>query len=157
MTRRFLVAALALLVTLADTPAFAAAPSAEEFVAAIYAAYKGKSDTAPGIKLTSRAAMLRYFEPSLANLMDKDARDAKRRQEVGKLGGDPFIDAQDWEIDAFDIAVKEDKTKATATVSFKNFGEAKTVVLDLVKLKAGWRIHDVKYSHGTLRGIFTGK
>jgi Protein of unknown function (DUF3828) len=118
----------------------AAEPSAKSFVESIYAAYKGKD--ARGVSLDSNAAVRRYFEPKLAALIIKDRKDA--RGEVGKLGADPFIDAQDWEIDAVDIAIREiAPDKASATVSFKSLGEQRMVVLALVKLKMGWRIADI--------------
>ncbi len=118
----------------------AAEPSAKSFVESIYAVYKGKD--ARGVSLDSNAAVRRYFEPKLAALIIKDRKDA--RGEVGKLGADPFIDAQDWEIDAVDIAIREiAPDKASATVSFKSLGKQRTVVLALVKLKMGWRIADV--------------
>lgn len=118
----------------------AAEPSAKSFVEGIYAAYKGKD--ARGVSLESNAAVRRYFDPKLAALIIKDRKDA--RGEVGKLGADPFIDAQDWEIDAVDIAIHEiAPDKASATVSFKSLGEQRTVVLALVKLKMGWRIADI--------------
>jgi Protein of unknown function (DUF3828) len=118
----------------------AAEPSAKSFVEGIYAAYKGKD--ARGVSLESDAAVRRYFEPKLAALIIKDRKDA--RGEVGKLGADPFIDAQDWEIDAVDIAIREiAPDKASATVSFKSLGEQRTVVLALVKLRMGWRIADI--------------
>src|SRR5262245_5839142 len=118
----------------------AAEPSAKSFVEAIYAAYKGKSSN--GISLDNGTAVRRYFAPKLAALIIKDRKDA--RGEVGKLDADPFIDAQDWEIDAVDIAIREiAPDKASATVSFKSLGEQRTVVLALVKLKVGWRIADV--------------
>jgi Protein of unknown function (DUF3828) len=129
-------------------------------VEAIYAAYKAKN--ANGVLLDTDAAVRRYFEPKLAALIIKDRKEA--RGEVGKLDFDPFIDAQDWEIDTVNIAIREvapDKT--SATVSFKNLGEPHSVVLDLVKLKAGWRIADItwdrKHALGdeTLRGILTKK
>jgi hypothetical protein len=133
----------------------AAEPSAKSFVEAIYAAYKGKN--ANGISLDNDGAVRRYFEPKLAALIIKDRKDA--RGEVGKLGADPFIDAQDWEIDTVDIAVREIAAdKATATVSFKNIGKQQTVVLDLVNLEAGWRIADITWDRKeTLRGILTKK
>ncbi len=48
--------------------------------------------------------------------------------------------------------------KARATVKFANSGTPKTVVLDLVKLKNGWRIGEItwrrKDKNETLREIF---
>src|SRR5262249_35294325 len=83
----------------------------------------------------------------------KDRREA--HGEVGKLGSDPFIDAQDWEMDSVDVAVRDTgANKATATVSFKSLGDRRTVVLALVKLKVGWRIADITWDrNGTLRGL----
>ena len=131
----------------------AAEPSAKSFVEAIYAAYKGKNTN--GISLDNGTAVRRYFAPKLAALIIKDRKDA--RGEVGKLDADPFIDAQDWEIDAVDIDVREIAAdKASATVSFKD--AERTIILDLVKLGVGWRIADIAWDRkATLRGILTKK
>ena len=69
---------------------------------------------------------------------------------------DPFIDAQDWDISAVDIAVRDTGAeKASATVSFKNLGKPTTVVLDLVKLRDEWRIADINWGRKqTLRALF---
>jgi hypothetical protein len=133
----------------------AAEPSAESFVEAIYVAYQGKN--AKGVLLDNDAAVRRYFDPELAALIIKDRKDA--RGEVGKLDFDPFIDAQDWEIGAVDIAVREVAAgKASSTVSFKNVGAQHIVVLDLIKLRTGWRIADITWDRkATLRGVLTQK
>ena len=112
--------------------ATAADASALAFVTDIYSAYKGKD--AKGHPLDDERAIRRYFEPSLAALMVKDQKIAAKRGEVGLLDFDPFIDAQDWEISAFDIAV-DDTAPAKATAKFTNFDKAATVRLDLVKVK----------------------
>jgi uncharacterized protein DUF3828 len=160
ITRRDVLMGLCTCTAFATVRVEAAEPSAKSFVEAIYAAYKAKN--ANGVLLDTDAAVRRYFEPKLAALIIKDRKEA--RGEVGKLDFDPFIDAQDWEIDTVNIAIREvapDKT--SATVSFKNLGEPHSVVLDLVKLKAGWRIADItwdrKHALGedTLRGILTKK
>jgi hypothetical protein len=132
----------------------AAGPSAESFVAAIYDSYKGKD--ARGVALDTDAQVRRYFTPELAALILKDRRDA--RGEVGKLDGDPFVDAQDWQIERVDVAVRPTAADtATATVTFDN-GGARTVVLDMVRLKAGWRIADIRWDRNeTLRGLLAGK
>ena len=141
LTRRhlLLIAACAVIAS----PALAADQSAREFVAAIYAAYKGKNTK--GIQLTNDREIRRYFAPALAALIIKDRKDAAKRNEVGALDGDPFIDAQDWEISSFDIAVSEPTPdKAVATVKFTN-DTPKVVVLDLVKLKTEWRISEITW------------
>src|SRR5262249_33106021 len=82
-----------------------------------------------------------------------------RAARSGRSTSTPFIDAQDWEIDAVDIAVREIAAdKARATVTFKNAGKQRTVILDLVKLGASWRIADVAWDrNATLRKILTTK
>ena len=141
LSRRLLLAAACAALT---APVWAAEPLARDFVAAIYATYKGKDSK--GVILGDARTIRRYFEPTLAAKMIKDQTEAAKRREVGALDGDPFIDAQDWEIKDFDIAVADIAPgKATATVKFTNFKDARTVVLDLVKLKDGWRISDITW------------
>ena len=139
-------------------PAFAADPAALAFVTSIYEAYKGKG--AKGVSLDSPNKVRRYFDATLAALINKDRAIAARRGEVGKLDGDPFIDAQDWDIASFDISVSDSAAgKASATVKFTNLGQATRVVLDLVKVKNDWRISDVTWLRDgkpqTLRGLYS--
>lgn len=75
----------------------AASPSAQSFVTAICDGYKGKD--ARGVALDTGAQVRRYFAPELAALILEDREDA--HGEVGTLDGDPFVDAQDWQIDRF--------------------------------------------------------
>jgi Protein of unknown function (DUF3828) len=140
------------------TPAVAADASATAFVTRIYDAYKGENSK--GILIDTDAAIRRYFEPSLAALISKDQKAAGRRHDVGMLESDPFIDAQDWEISAVDIAVRDvSPDKAVATASFKNIDHATTVVLDLTKIKSEWRIANITWQReggkkDTLRGLY---
>jgi hypothetical protein len=159
LTRRYVLCAAAALVIVA-APALAADASAQAFVTQIYDAYKGKDSK--GRPLDSDRAIRRYFEPALAALMIKDQNAAAKRGEVGALDGDPFIDAQDWEIDAFDIKVVDlTPNKAQATVKFTNLGSARTVVLDLTKIKSDWRISDITWTRDgkreSLRALFVKK
>lgn len=154
-TRRTLMIAAA---ALAATRALAADVSAKAFVSGIYEAYKGSG--AKGLPLDSESAIRRYFEPSLAALLIKDRKSAARRREVGKLDGDPFIDAQDWDIDKLNVDVTESAPgKAKATVKFVNLDTPATVVLDLIKIGNGWRISDITWLRDgkpeTLRSLFT--
>jgi hypothetical protein len=146
--RRILLLATVLLACCASVPLASAARAADAaalaFVNDIYAAYQGKD--AKGHPLDDERAIRRYFEPSLAALMVKDQKAAAKRGEVGLLDFDPFIDAQDWEISAFDVAVADGAPgKATASVKFTNLGKPVTVRLDLVKLKNDWRIADITW------------
>jgi hypothetical protein len=126
--------------------AFAADPGATAFVTAIYSAYKGKD--AKGVPLENERIIRRYFAPTLAAAMAKDQKAAARRDEVGLLDFDPFLDAQDWDVGAFDIAVSDAAAgTAKATVKFVNQGEAMTVVLDLVRAKNDWRVYDITWLH----------
>jgi len=102
IARRKILMAACICVALAAVGARAAESSAKSFVESIYAAYKGKDSK--GISLETTAAVRRYFDPKLAALIIKDRKDA--HGEVGKLGSDPFIDAQDWEIDTVDVAIR---------------------------------------------------
>jgi hypothetical protein len=157
IARRHILIGIWIGVAFATGAASAAGSSARSFVDSIYANYTGK--TGNGVPLDTDAAVRRYFEPKLAALILADRRNAGKRGEVGKLDSDPFIDAQDWQIDAVDVAVRDlTPDKAAATISFKNLGKQKSVVLDLVKLGAGWRIADITWDDKrTLRGIFAKK
>lgn len=131
-----LVAALSGVVSIA-----AAAPTAspQTFVEAIYETYLGKA--AKGVELADEAVIRRYFVPPLADAIVKDRAEADKRGEVPTLDGDPFVDAQDWEIARLRVSTKATGADAaTATVSFSNLRKPKTMTLDLVKVGGAWRI-----------------
>jgi hypothetical protein len=155
IARRNFVVALWIGLALASVGAMAADPSAASFVEAIYTPYKVKDGK--GSPLDSDAAVKRYFEPRLAALIIKDRNEAAG--ELSMLDMDPFIDAQDWDISAVDVAVRDTGAeKASATVSFKNLGKQTTVVLELVKFRDGWRIADINWGRRqTLRALFVKK
>lgn len=116
LTRRMTLLGVAAIAVAAQAEA-ADAPSARAFVAAIYDAYKGK-DAKGYTALADARGIRRTFAPSLAELIVQDRRRAARRDEVGQLDFDPFVDAQDWEIASFDIATSaETARKATAPSS----------------------------------------
>jgi hypothetical protein len=161
VTRRdiFIIAActLGILCGVIARPAAAADPSVTAFVTKIYDSYKGKNGN--GVPLENTATIQRYFEPSLAAMIIKDQKDAARRKDAPTLDGDPFVDAQDWDIAAFDIAVTDEAPgKAVATVSFKNGDQPTKIVLNLVTVKNEWRIADITWQHDgkpeTLRGLY---
>lgn len=135
-------------------PAFAQTPDAKSFVESIYKQYLGKNT--PSIDLVTRDGLELYFTTSLADLIDKDAKEAEKLQEAPLLNGDPFVDAQDWEITDPSVAIQggENGKGATATVTFKNFGKAMTIRLALVLTPKGWRIDDIFWSEGNLRGLY---
>ena len=152
----FALAAAALAASALAVPSRAADATALAFVTAIYDAYKGKDS--PAIALNDDRALRRYFEPTLAALIRKDRKAASRRGEAPILDGDPFVDANGWEIAAFDITMSEpEQGKAAATVRFTNSGTPKTVVLDLVRIRKEWRISDITWQRDgkpeNLRGL----
>src|SRR5437868_14910019 len=75
--------------------AAAAEPTPKEFLDAIYKTYIGKN--AKGMPLDKPATM-RLFTPALRKAIDDDSKRAARKNEVPNLDGDPFVDAQDWDI-----------------------------------------------------------
>lgn len=126
--------------------------SPEELVASLYKAHHQKHS--PFFQTRSRALLYKYFEKRLADLIWKDAVTAKG--EVGVIDGDPLYDAQDMEIKNFAIAKPTyENGKAKVVVSFKNFGQQKTIIFLLVNGRVGWRIRDIDYGEGrTLVGEF---
>ena len=70
----------------------------------IYKHYLGKDSK--GLALSSDAVIRRYFAPPLSDAIVKDFAAAHKAGEVPLLNGDPFIDAQDWEISNLKTAVK---------------------------------------------------
>ena len=125
-------------------PAFAGDASATAFITEIYNSYRGND--AKGVPLGTERAIRRYFEPKLAAAMAKDQKTAARRNEVGLLDFDPFVDAQDWDIATFDIAVGTPAAgKAQATVKFVNQEGPMTVTLDLVQANNAWSIYDIAW------------
>jgi hypothetical protein len=138
-------------------PAAADDATALAFVSAIYNSYTtGSKD---GVWIDSGRKLRRYFEPVLAEAMNKDQENAAKHHEVGELDSDPFIDAQDFDIKHFDVAIKDTAPgKVTATVTFDNFGKQETIVLDLIAIKNDWRIYDITWPRDaepkTLRGVF---
>jgi len=160
-SRRGLVAAVAALLVAPALSAFAIAAdnSPKAFLDGIYGKYVGSpAQGASGIPLDSTGAIRRYFSPGLARLMLEDEANAKKKNEVPTLDGDPFVGHQDWAIAELAVAVKQSgPSKATGTVTFTNFGKAETVVVELLNAGEGWRIADIRWPDGTLRELYRKK
>jgi hypothetical protein len=128
-------------------------PSPQAFVDGIYKHYLGKESK--GLPLSSAAVIRRYFAPPLCDVMVKDFTTAWKRGEVPQLNGDPFVDAQDWEVSDLKSTVTSTGAKtAVATVNFIMFDKPRSLTLDLVNTSAGWRIADIKWAQGSLRGVY---
>lgn len=153
-SRRGLLAASAALALAASSAGIARAAAAPEvFLEAIYGAYRGEGD---GVDLGDRAALDRYFTPDLAAMIADDRSRAEAADDVPLLDGDPFIDAQDWEIENLAVTVEHGADgKATGHVRFVNAGTPVAVDVMLVETPAGWRIRDIHWPNGSLRGLYT--
>lgn len=65
--------------------------SALAFISAIYNSYT--PDGADPVRIDTGRKLRRYFEPALAEAMNKDQENAAKHHDEGKLGSDPFIDS----------------------------------------------------------------
>jgi hypothetical protein len=161
-SRRHLGFGLVAMLALQTVPAFAGGkhhagkPTAEEFLASIYQRYRGKSSVAgPGIVLADAQSLRSYFTAGLASLILEDRAAATARGESPVLEGDPFIGRLEWDISDLSIDVKDmGALKAVGTVTFLNFGKPQKVVLELLRLGNEWRVAEVKWDSGTLRGVY---
>lgn len=121
------------------------------FLTSVYAGY---TKDGPGARLDEPEL---YFEPVLAAAIRKDADAAAAVGDMSKMDVDPFCSCQDFEaIRAVIGTVTVKGTKASATVSFTNFGERVTVRYKLVWTPKGWRIFDLTSADGTgsLRAVY---
>ena len=149
-----LAAMLAGLALLAALPGLAAGETPKAFLEKLYAAYVGPNR--PGLMVASDKVLARYLTPEVIALLDKMYAASKKSDEVPALDGDPFVDGQEWDIKKFDITVDQSGSdKATGHVSFRNYDQDKSLTLDLVHLKSGWRIDDIHWSDGSLRKLLT--
>lgn len=153
---RFTITALAMALSLAGAAAsWAQEATPEAFLKSLYALYEGNDPQ--GVLLETDEEIRHYFAPALAALIIKDQVDAAQRDDVPALDGDPFVDAQDWQIEEIRIAVEhKGADQAQGTVTFKNLGNPVTVRLDLVRLADGWKISEIYWEHGRLSAIFGG-
>lgn len=146
LERRFLLVGLLLA---APFGAVAQEKTPRAFIEEIYRPYQTK-----GFKGQRYWESSRFFAPDLAAAIERDAAQAKQRKEVPVLDGDPFVDAQDWEISDLLIATSDGGGKAQAVVTFKNLGEPKAIALLLVRTPQGWRIADIVSANGSLRALY---
>jgi hypothetical protein len=140
-------------------PVFAAPQSADAFLHGIYAQYLGDGRTTGlGVHLDTAADLHRYFTDDLAAMVMADEDAANKRGDVPALDGDPFVDAQDWQITDVKVHIdSQTATAAKATVTFQNIKEPETVHLALAETPKGWRISDIFWKEGSLRGLYKKK
>lgn len=129
--------ALAAVLVMALTGTVAAQPydTPDALLQAFYAQYQSQ-DTDFGDQSVFRSS-------GLQGLYDADA-EATPDGEMGALDFDPYIDGQDWDITDLQIgAAGIAGDYASADVSFKNFGEERTLSYDMTLEDGGWKIDDV--------------
>lgn len=126
--------------------------TAQAFLESLYAPYRTKGFS--GQPYTEAG---RFFEPILAAAMLRDYQRARRNGVPPRLNGDPFVDAQEWEIADLAIHVAPSGEQAAATVAFTNFGRKKTLAVTLVQTAAGWRIADIAGAGGSLRALYKSR
>jgi hypothetical protein len=164
-SRRCLALGFAAVLAFPTVPAFARKKhsagdsTAKNFLGSIYQRYLGKSSVAgAGIPLTDAQSVRSYFTAGLASLILDDRAAATEQGESPVLAGDPFIGHPEWDISDLSIDVKDTGAlKTTGTVTFMNFGKPERVVLELLRLGEDWRIADVEWESGTLRGLYRRK
>lgn len=128
------------------------ARDAEKLVAELYRANDAQRD--PFFQTDSRALLDKYFETSLADLIWKDALDAKG--EVGALDFNPLYDAQDVEPKNLVVhEAQDDAGTVRVPVSFESYGEKRQLTYVLVRAGEAWKISDILYADGrTLRKVY---
>ena len=126
--------------------------TAQAFLESLYAPYRAK-----GFKGQPYTETERFFEPTLARAMQRDYQLAQRNGVPPTLNGDPFVDAQEWEVTNLSIRAAAAGEQATGIVSFVNFKQKKTLAVELVQTKSGWRIADIAGAGGSLRALYKVK
>jgi hypothetical protein len=136
----------------APEPSVTSTGDAEKIVADLYRDHD--ADRSPFFQTTSKDPVDRFFEPSLADLIWKDAVDAQG--EVGALGFDPLYDAQDVEPKNFTVhPAQADGANVRVPVSFESHGEKRQLTYVLARAGSGWKISDIRYADGrTLRDAY---
>jgi hypothetical protein len=143
--------------------AYAAQGSADYVVGLLYTLHAARPSDEPPL-WTDPSIRSDLFSPDLIAAFDALAAwQARNPDEVPPLNGDPFWDAQDWDISGLEVDPAEavDAAVASVTVRFRNFDEARVLRYKLVQTDAGWRIDDIGYEHPdggyTLRDLLSGE
>jgi hypothetical protein len=140
-------------VVVAASAALAQGASPHAFLESIYKTYR--TSNAKGVDTARPDVIRRHFAPTLARAIIRDAADARKRDDLPRLNGDPFIDAQDWQIADLRISMQmATRRNASGVVTFTNAGAPRTVLIDLVKTGDGWRVFEIKAPSGSLRELY---
>ncbi len=141
-----LFAAIVFIGLSATAPSIAQDDAARQFLIGIYKLYMGKN--ASGADYTSEELASRYFDETLTELIVRDQKESEG--ELGRIGFDPFINAQDFSIKSVNVTVTPvEPDRAKGVVNFVNSGRRQTITYDLVKTAKGWRISDIHWTGTT--------
>jgi hypothetical protein len=159
LSRRRVLAGLAAAMAQPLGPALARKRlDAKGFLESIYQRYVGGSNGAKPIPLDTAKAVRDYFTVGLASLIIEDQAASAKRGEPPALDNDPFVGLKDWDISNLVIEAKESGAlKATGTVTFENSGSTRKIILELLRSGDDWRIADIKWESGSLRGLYRRK
>ncbi|HEY4166186.1 MAG TPA: DUF3828 domain-containing protein [Reyranella sp.] len=122
-----------------------------DFLKSIYEPYKQA-----GFKGQPYWEARRFFVADLAEAIERDFQKAKKSQEVPALDGDPFLNAQDWNVHSINYAVTEMRSaqRAAGAVALDNLGVPTFLALFLVETPQGWRIDDIVSRGSSLRASY---
>jgi Protein of unknown function (DUF3828) len=116
------------------------------FLESIYRRYEKSQEF---VDISSAAKAARYFTPSVTKLIARDFAESKRKNEVGRLDVDPFINGQDWTPTKIELKVepgsKPDRALGIASFTPPDGKATRSIKLDLAKTAAGWRISDIRW------------
>lgn len=133
---------LVLALSIVALPLGSVAVQAEDFadpvklLEAIYGQYAPGHDFPDGNFISAQQSQ------RLNALYDADAKEAG--DEIGRIGFDPYINGQDYEIKKLKIEKPlYAGGKAIVHVSFENFGDAQDLGIALVREGAAWKVDNI--------------
>lgn len=133
-------------------PRTASPQDAEKLVAELYREHDAQRG--PFFQTESKERLDRFFEPSFAELIWRDAVEAKG--EAGALDFDPLYDGQD--VEPKNLAVgpaRIEGTSALVPVAFESYGAKRHLTCVLALAGATWKISDIRYQDGrALRDVY---
>src|SRR4051812_19091540 len=115
MMKRRTIVLLGILLPLSAQAQQPTQQTAQAFLESLYAPYRAK-----GFNGQPYTQAERFFEPTLAAAMQRDYVLAQKNGVPPTLNGDPFVDAQEWEVTELSVHAAASGEQATGMVSFVN-------------------------------------
>jgi hypothetical protein len=112
---------------------------ASKFVSDLYAKYSKDDNFSPfGRKAHA------YFSPSLLKLFELEAKIAVEEGEENFWITDPLCEGNDrGDVKLNNVKISQKSGKVYANVIYQNLGSKMQVILELIKIKKRWFIHDI--------------